>query len=154
MKMEPNEFLAAESLIPHRRGMRLIEWVKNPTPDALQAETVVTEKWPLQADGMVSSLLGMELVAQTVSALSTWRRGEGAGPKVGLVVGIKESEFLRPQVPVGTRLTIQIQKLYQIGDYAVVQGEVRSDSALICKIILQVMEPEAEVLQASRANGR
>ena len=152
--MEPNELLPAESLIPHRRGMRLIEWVKNPTRDALQAETVVTEKWPLQAYGMVSSLLGMELVAQTVSALSTWRRGEGAGPKVGLVVGIKEAEFLRPQVPVGTRLTIQIHKLYQIGDYAVVQGRVSSDTALICKIIIQVMEPEEKVLQASRADGR
>jgi predicted hotdog family 3-hydroxylacyl-ACP dehydratase len=134
--------------------MRLIEWVKNPTRDSLQAETVVTEKWPLQACGMVSSLLGMELVAQTVSALSTWRRGEGAGPKVGLVVGIKEAEFLTPQVPVGTRLTIQIHKLYQIGDYAVVQGQVRSDTALICKIIIQVMEPEEKVLQASRADGR
>ena len=125
--MEQNELLPAEPLIPHRRRMRLIEWVKNPTQNGLQAETTVTEAWPLNRDGRVSSLICIELVAQAISALSTWRRGEGARPRVGLLVGIKEAEFSNSSIPVRTRLTIQIDELYHVGDYAVFQGKVSSE---------------------------
>jgi hypothetical protein len=47
---------------------------------------------------------------------------------------------------VRTQLVIQIDKLYQIGNYAVFQGQVRSELALFCKMTIQVMEPEEEVL--------
>ena len=144
--MEQNELLPAEPLIPQRRRMRLIEWVKRPTQNSLQAETTVTGGWPLNRDGTVSSLICIELVAQAISALSTWRRGEGARPRVGLLVGIKEAEFSNSSVPVRTRLIIQIDELYHVGNYAVFQGIVSSESAFFCKIIIQVMEPEEEVL--------
>jgi predicted hotdog family 3-hydroxylacyl-ACP dehydratase len=144
--MEQNQLLPAEPLIPQRLRMRLIDWVKNPTRNGLQAETTVTEAWPLNRDGGVSSLICVELVAQAISALSTWRRGEGARPRVGLLVGIKEAEFSYSSVPVMTRLTIQIDELYHVGDYAVFQGKVSSDLAFFCKIVVQVMEPEEETL--------
>lgn len=146
MEMEQNELLPAEPLIPQRLRMRLIEWVKNPTQNGLQAETIVTEAWPLNRDGRVSSLICIELVAQAISALSTWRRGEEARPRVGLLVGIKEAEFLYSSIPVMTRLTIQIDELYHVGDYAVFQGKVSSELAFFCKSIIQVMEPEEETL--------
>jgi hypothetical protein len=65
---------------------------------------------------------------------------------VGLLVGIKEVEFPNASIPVRTPLVIQIDKLYQIGNYAVFQGQVRSELALFCKMTIQVMEPEEEVL--------
>jgi predicted hotdog family 3-hydroxylacyl-ACP dehydratase len=126
--------------------MRLIDWVKRPTPTGLQAGTVVTEEWPLYNNGAVSSILCIELVAQAIAALSTWRRGEGAGPRLGLLAGIKEAEISRSSVPLGTRLHIQIEELSHIGDYAVFEGSVRSDLDSFCKIIIQVMEPEEEFL--------
>jgi len=144
--MEQSQLLPAEPLIPQRLRMRLIDWVKGPTQNGLQAETTVTEAWPLNRDGRVSSLICIELVAQAVSALSTWRRGEGVKPRVGLLVGIKEAEFSYSSIPVMTKLTIQIDELYHVGDYAVFQGKVSSESTLFCKAIIQVMEPEEEVL--------
>ena len=146
--MEQNPLLPAEPLIPQRLRMRLIDWVKRPTQNGLQAETTVTEVWPLNRDGRVSSLICVELVAQAVSALSTWRRGEGARPRVGLLVGIKEAEFFYCSVPVMTRLTIQIDELYHVGGYAVFQGKVSSELALFCKTIIQVREPEEETLSS------
>jgi predicted hotdog family 3-hydroxylacyl-ACP dehydratase len=144
--MEQNPLLPAEPLIPQRLRMRLIDWVKRPTQNGLQAETTVTEAWPLNRDGRVSSLICIELVAQAVSALSTWRRGEGATPRVGLLVGIKEAEFSYSSIPVMTKLTIQIDELYHVGDYAVFEGKVSSELAFFCKTIIQVMEPEDETL--------
>ena len=142
--MEQKNILRAESLIPHRRHMRLLEWVINPAQKGLQAETTVTESWPLNRDGSVSSLLCIELVAQAISALSTWRRGEGARPRVGLLVGIKEAEFFTLSLPLGTGLTIHVEELYHVGNYAVFKGQVISGSALFCTTIIQVMEPEGD----------
>ena len=144
--MEQNQPLPAEPLIPHRLRMRLIDWVKGPTHSGLQAETTVTEAWPLNTDRRVSSLICIELVAQAVSALSTWRRGKGAKPRVGLLVGVKEAEFSYSSIPAMTRLTIQIEELYHVGDYAVFRGKVRSELACFCKTIIQVMEPGEEIL--------
>jgi len=126
--------------------MRLIDWVKGPTQKSLQAETTVTGAWPLNKDGKVSSIICVELVAQAICALSTWRRGEGARPRVGLLVGVKEAEFSSSSIPVMTRLFIQIDELYNVGAYAVFQGKVSSELALFCKTIIQVMEPEEEIL--------
>jgi predicted hotdog family 3-hydroxylacyl-ACP dehydratase len=58
--------IQAESLIPHRRDMKLLDWVVNPGHDGLQAETTVAESWPLAREGSVSSLLCIELVAQAI----------------------------------------------------------------------------------------
>jgi predicted hotdog family 3-hydroxylacyl-ACP dehydratase len=121
--------------------MRLIDWVKRPAQNSLQAETTVTEAWPLSIERKVDSIICVELVAQTVSALSTWRRGEGAKPRIGLLVGIKEVEFSDSTIPVRTRLLIQVEELYHVGDYAVFQGIVSSESSFYCKINIQVIEP-------------
>jgi predicted hotdog family 3-hydroxylacyl-ACP dehydratase len=134
--------------------MRLIDWVKKPTQNGLQAETTVTEAWPLNRDGRVSSMICVELVAQAVAALSTWRRGEGARPQVGLLVGVKEVEFHLSSIPVMTRLTIQIEELYHVGDYAVFKGKVNSESASLCEAIIQVVEPEPETLLSLKASQR
>jgi predicted hotdog family 3-hydroxylacyl-ACP dehydratase len=144
--MEPSELLPAELLVPHRGRSRLIEWVKRPTQNGLQAGATVTEEWPLNRDGTVSSLMCIELVAQAVSALSTWRRGEGARPRVGLLLGIKEAEFSHSSVPVWTRLITRIDMLSRIGNYAVFQAQVSSDLGFSCIMTIQVMEPEEEVL--------
>ena len=142
--MEQKNVLRAETLIPHRRHMRLLEWVINPARKGLQAETTVTESWPLNRDGSVSSLLCIELVAQAISALSTWRRGEGARPRVGLLVGIKEAEFFTLSLPLGTGLTIHVEELYHVGNYAVFKGQVISGSVLFCTTSIQVIEPEGD----------
>ena len=144
--LTPPQLLPAEPLIPHRLRMRLIDWVKRPSQNGLQAETTVTEAWPLNGDGRVSSIICIELVAQAVSALSTWRRGKGAIPRVGLLVGVKEAEFSCFSIPVMTKLTVQIEELYHVGDYAVFKGKVNSESASFCEAIIQVVEPEEETL--------
>jgi predicted hotdog family 3-hydroxylacyl-ACP dehydratase len=134
----------AEALIPHRRQMKLLERVVNPAHKELQAETTVTESWPLARDGSVSSLLCVELVAQAVSALATWRRGEGARPRPGLLVGIKDAQLFAGTLLFGTRVNIHVEELYHLGNYAVFMGRVASGSELLCTTTVQVMEPEEE----------
>jgi hypothetical protein len=61
-------------------------------------------------------------------------------------VGIKEADLPYSRIPVMTRLTVQIEELYHVGDYAVFQGNVSSEVAFFCKAIIQVMEPEEGTL--------
>jgi len=144
--MDQNELFPAGPLIPHKRRMRLLEWVKRPIEKTLLAETTVNSHWPLHRDGMVSSVISIELVAQAIAALRTWRAGEGAGERLGFLVGVKEATFSSPGFPVGNRLFIQIAELYHIGEYAVYEGQVSSESDFFCKTTIQVMEPGQEVL--------
>lgn len=142
--MEKKNVLKAESLIPHRRHMKLLDRVVNPGHSGLQAEATVAGSWPLTRDGSASSLLCIELVAQAISALSTWRRGEGARPRPGLLVGIKDARFFAGSLPIGTRVDIHVEELYHLGDYAVFMGRVTSGCALLCTTTVQVMELEEE----------
>ncbi len=156
--MEQSQLLAAERLVPHSRRMRLIECVRGPTRTGLHAEATVSEAWPLSKNGNVSSIICIELIAQAISALSTWRRGEGARPQIGLLVGIKEAEFYHENIPVMTKLVIQIEELYQLGKYAVFKGRVKSDLVSFCEAIIQVVEPKNEeltsIIELQRINSR
>jgi hypothetical protein len=57
-----------------------------------------------------------------------------------------------------TKLTIQIDELYHVGEYAVFKGKVSSESASFCETIIQVVEPEKEALSSlmilQRINSR
>ena len=141
--MTENSFEAA-TLIPQSGRMKLLDRVIKPSQKELQAETAVTETWPLAENGAVSALLCIELVAQAISALSTWRRGEGSVPRPGLLVGIKESLLFCRTLPIGTQITVRVEEVYHLGDYAVFAGRVTSGSSLLCTATLQVMEPEEE----------
>jgi predicted hotdog family 3-hydroxylacyl-ACP dehydratase len=146
--------LQAETLIPQRRHMKLLDRVVNPAHKELQGETTVAESWPLARDGSVSSLLCIELVAQAIAALATWRKGEGAKPRPGLLVGIKDAQLFVASLPIGTRITIHVEELYHLGNYAVFMGRVTSGSNLLCTTTVQVMEPEKEgFLNLLRARG-
>lgn len=144
--MDRNELFPAESLIPHRRLMSLLEWVKRPAEKTLQAEATVKAEWPLHRRGMVNSLICIELVAQAIAALRTWSIGKGALARLGFVVGIKEADFSTSGFPVGTRLFIDIAESYHVGEYAVYEGRVNSGADFNCRITLQAMEPKEEVL--------
>jgi predicted hotdog family 3-hydroxylacyl-ACP dehydratase len=145
-KMDRSELFPAEPLIPHRHLMRLLEWVKRPIGKTLQAETTVNADWPLHRDGMVSSVICIELVAQAIAALRTWCNGKEAVARLGFVVGIKEAEFSSSRFPVGTKLFITIAESYNVGEYAVYEGQVNSASDFTCKITIQAMEPKEGAL--------
>lgn len=144
--MDQNELFPAGPLIPHRRRMKLLEWVRRPTEKGLQAEATVNADWPLHKDGRVNSVICIELVAQAIAAKRTWSQEEEAGTRLGFLVGVKEAEISPPGIPVGTKLVIRITELYQVGDYAVYEGQVSSESDTFCKTTIQVMEPDEEIV--------
>jgi predicted hotdog family 3-hydroxylacyl-ACP dehydratase len=131
--------------------MMLIERIINPDKKGLQAETRVREDWPLYEGGAVSSMICIELIAQTVSAFGTWLRGVGAVPRVGLLVGVKRAEFTTATLPMDIKLRISVEEVSRVGNYGVFKGEVASGPTNLCKAVLQVIEPEKDILQRIKA---
>jgi predicted hotdog family 3-hydroxylacyl-ACP dehydratase len=149
--VKQEDFFMAESLIPHRRAMMLIERIKKPDESGLQAETTVRENWPMFEKGAVSSIMCIELIAQSVSAFGTWQRGAGAIPRVGLLVGVKSAEFATATLPIDIKLTIRIDAVSRVGKYGVFRGEVTSGPTNLCKAVVQVIDPGKDILQEIKA---
>jgi len=149
-----SSFYDAKSLIPHSGPMRLIERIIDPNENGVTAEATVRESWPLYRKGEVSSVICLELMAQTMCALSTCLRGPGAAPGIGLLVGVREVRFFAESIPVGTLLTIRVKKISLIGDYGVYSGEVSSGLAAFARATVQGIEPKQETIDELYATGR
>ena len=59
-------------------------------------------------------------------------------------MGIKRCDFFVDRVPLQTRLTTTVRRLYALEAYAVFAGEVASESGLFVRAELQVFRTEAE----------
>ena len=145
--MEQEDFLLAERLIPHRSRMMLIEGIRNPDKNGLQAEARVREDWPMYEKGAVSSIICIELIAQSVSAFGTWRRGSAAVPRIGFLVGVKSAEFTTTTLPIDTKLTIRVEEVSRVGKYGVFKGQVTSGSTRFCNAVIQVLDSGEDILQ-------
>ena len=140
-------FFNAESMIPHRRRMKLIERIIKPDQQGLQAETTVSESWPMYERGAVSSIICVELIAQSISAFATWLRGSNAIPQIGLLVGVKRANFRTATMPIDIDLTITVDKISRVGNYGIFKGEVASGSTSFCSAVIQALDPDRSILQ-------
>lgn len=145
--MTPDSFPNAESMIPHRHRMKLIERIKNPDQNGLQAETTVRKVWPMYDRGAVSSIICVELIAQSISAFATWLRGPKAIPRIGLLVGVKRAEFSTATIPIDIELTITVGTISRVGNYGVFKGEVASGPTSFCNAAIQVIDPDGNILE-------
>ena len=152
MRLEENAVIQeglfnAERLVPHRHGMKLIKRIKKPAQQGFQAETTVSESWPMYERGAVSSIICVELIAQSVSAFATWLRGPNAIPRIGLLVGIKRADFSTATMPIDIDLTITVDEISRLGNYGIFKGEVASHSTSFCSAVIQALDPDRSILE-------
>jgi predicted hotdog family 3-hydroxylacyl-ACP dehydratase len=99
-----------ESYIPHRGAMRLIDRVLEVGDEHVVAEVDVPFDGLFVRDGRVPPWIGIEYMAQTVSAWAGSRaRGQGGTPRAGLLLGSRRYEVKCDGFPSGTRLRIEVR---------------------------------------------
>lgn len=135
-----------EDLIPHRGRMKLVDDVLEINDILAKTSSRVTERWPLGEARAADPVVLIELVAQTAGVLEGWKSKQGGGrpEKSGWLVGIKKCEFFVDRIPIQTRLTTTVHRLYALEAYAVFAGEVASASALLSRAELQVFRTGAD----------
>lgn len=97
-----------EGWIPHRGAMRLIDRVLEVDADHSVAEVDVPFDGLFVRDGEVPAWVGIEYMAQTVSAWAGARaRAQGGAPRAGLLLGSRRYEVKRGGFPCGARLRVE-----------------------------------------------
>ena len=82
-----------EELLPHRDRMLLLQRIIKVQPGHCIAQAQVSERWPLVENGETSSLLIVELIAQTAGLAVGVEFYDDEGPQGGMLVGIKAPSF-------------------------------------------------------------
>ncbi|NML42588.1 hotdog family protein [Ramlibacter sp. G-1-2-2] len=97
-----------ENFIPHRAGMRLIDRLLEVDDEHVVAEVDVPFGGLFVRDGQVPSWIGIEYMAQTVSAWAGSRaRGSGGQPRPGLLLGSRKYEVHCEGFPSGAKLRVE-----------------------------------------------
>jgi predicted hotdog family 3-hydroxylacyl-ACP dehydratase len=124
--------LPIEAYIPHRGAMQLLDRLIEADAEHAVAEVVVPPDGLFVRDGHMPAWVGLEYMAQTISAWSGARaRREGGEPRLGFLLGTRRYLALCESYPVGAVLRIEARQ------------EFVSDNGLgmfDCRIFLQGVE--------------
>jgi predicted hotdog family 3-hydroxylacyl-ACP dehydratase len=97
-----------QAWIPHRGAMQLIDRVVEVGAEHSVAEVDVPADGLFVRDGKVPGWVGIEYMAQTVSAWAGGRaRNSGKPPRVGLLLGTRRYEARRAAFPSGALLRVE-----------------------------------------------
>ena len=129
-----------ESLIPHRKKIRIIDEVLDVQENSAVSSTVVNSDWPLFDGEAVNSLILIEAMAQTAALIEgVKRKKRGDSGVKGWLVGIKSAEFMEEKIPVNTHLVVRLESTNAFDNYGVVEGTVQSGEKILATATLQAL---------------
>lgn len=101
--MIASEYPAIETLVPHRRAMRLVERVIESNETFVTAAATFRTGSQFEIEGIgVPTYVGVELMAQAVSALDGLKSaGEGEGREIGFLLGCRRYTAHQPTFVIG-----------------------------------------------------
>lgn len=139
---------AIETLLPHRPPMRLVDRVLEIDENHIRTISVVKEAWPLCSGRGAEMILAVEIIAQSAAALSHRRKNSLREPQICFLVGIKSARFHGEILPLHWELTTEVRIVSAIGNYAILQGNVKHGAEILCEAMVQGWEPEEELWEA------
>lgn len=103
-----------EDLVPHRGDMSLLNSVISFSDTSLRASAVVNDSIPYLIDGVVSSWIGIEYMAQTIAAWAGVRALQKGEPiKLGMLVGTRNYTVDTGQFTLMCYLDIQVHQIIE-----------------------------------------
>lgn len=132
---------ALDQLIPHRNGMRLIDRLLSVNPREAITVATPSENWPLRQLNHISSLVAVEISAQTAGILvgSQARQIKGASLcGKGWLVGIKKAAFHQDRFDIGTTLRIHARSGFSYQNFHEIETEVFVDETPAANTMLQI----------------
>lgn len=141
-----SRYPAIDQLIPHRPPMMLIDEVVDEVEEGLIAVTRPDPRaWYADADGSMPAWIGIELMAQSISAwagLQAWK--EGMPPRRGFLVGTREYTSTSASFPAGKALFIEVRKVFsEPQGLAAFNCAIRDDTATLAEAIIKVINVDS-----------
>lgn len=136
--------LRPEDILPHREGMLLIDEIISVEDTYAVTETVIKESHPMAEKGGVSSLILLELAAQTAGVCNGLGKIKSDGKEAsrkGWLVGVKRAQFFVDDlIAFGSRLVIRSENRHEFDMLREVFCVVHLDGTLLGEITLQLIE--------------
>ena len=131
-----------EELLPHRGAMCLLERALQADAEHLVAEVIIKPSGLFCRNNEIPAWVGIEYMAQTIAAWAGWQaRQRGAATKVGLLVGTRRYECIKPSFAPG-KLTVTVKREFQ-ADNGLGQFDCTIENALtvLARASITVFEP-------------
>jgi len=132
-----------EELLPHRKGMKLIDSIIEVNKEGAVSESTVTEKWPLIEEDSINPIVLIELVAQTAGICIGWeelkKRGKNTGGK-GWLAGVKEASFYWERIPLGSQILTEVKRAFDFENYHEIAGTIKVGGELVGKVSVQIVK--------------
>jgi predicted hotdog family 3-hydroxylacyl-ACP dehydratase len=145
---------AIETLLPHRKPMRLVDRILEIDENHIRTSSVVGENWPLCSKEGAEMILAVEIIAQSAEALYNQRKNRLGEPQIDFLVGIKDARFYGEILPLHGELTADVWMVSAIGNYGVFRGDLKYGAEILCEAIVQGLEPEPELWESIMSSRR
>lgn len=144
-----------ENWIPHRGGMRLLDRILSVDEQQVVAEVDVPYDGMFVRDGAVPAWIGIEYMAQAVSAWAGGRgRRAGGQPRPGLLLGSRKYEAHCASFASGSLLRVEVQcDLVGANGLGTFSCRILQDEREVATARIAVFDPPAgaDLLQGARA---
>jgi predicted hotdog family 3-hydroxylacyl-ACP dehydratase len=133
-----------ENLIPHRGRMKLIDTIVTVDQQHAVTRATVKQSWPLLSGDAVSTIVLIELAAQTAGVCIGWNeKMKTDGPKTkaeGWLVGIKKARFYVAKISLETCITVRSDNRLVVENYREIAATARIGEMLVADINLQILQ--------------
>ncbi len=129
-------------LIPHRGASVVLDRMTDFAPPRGACEIVLADTFPYCVDGRIDAVVGLEMLAQAVSAyVGMTRRSGGAEPRPGYLIGVPRAELHVDSLPIGVPLVARIEQVWHEGPAGSFTGQLVSPDGPLVDAQLSVFEP-------------
>ena len=130
--------------LPHGGRMLMIQAALEMEDGRGVLEAVVRESWPLCDQGQVSAVVVIDVVAQGAAVYASWERQNEQRPGGrGFIVGVRQTHWSAPTLPVGAVLRVEVKREVIMDNYAAFIGEVTAqNSDFHARVELQTFRKE------------
>lgn len=143
MQQAESQWLDAADVLPHAHPMVLIDTVIPSGPTATRSTVVVGEDAPFfEAPHGVPAYIGLEYIAQTIAAHGGLRARELGEPvRIGFLLGTRRYDCATAYFPLGSRLAIDVETVYESGALAKFDGVIKSaDQSVLASCAMTVYQ--------------
>jgi predicted hotdog family 3-hydroxylacyl-ACP dehydratase len=142
--------------VPQRGAMQLLERIMSVDEECAVAQARVPAEGPFTRNGQVPAWIGIEYMAQTISAWAAGRNrrnGGGEGPRMGLLLGSRRYTAECAGFRAGATLRIEA-RCELIGDngLGLFDCRIEMDGAQVATAKVSVFQPE-DALAFLKAGG-
>jgi 3-hydroxymyristoyl/3-hydroxydecanoyl-(acyl carrier protein) dehydratase len=104
------DFPDPATLVPHAPPALFLRDVIEAGPEGIVCAVEIPSLHPLASEGRVPSFAGLEAAAQAAAILEALgRSGEGGGPRIGYLVGIRDARFHTAFLPTDRPLRAEVR---------------------------------------------